>query len=74
MPHALPQLFPGHLALLLQLPQSGRLELRRALLPRQTVDQHLDILPSPGDHLGKELGVVGVVAGVVVRGLGVAHA
>ena len=69
----LPEVVPRHLALLLQLPQPGGLELGRALLPRQAVDQHLDVLPRPGDHLGEELGVVGVVRRGLVRPLRVAE-
>ena len=67
--YGLPQLFPRHLALLLQLPQPSGLELGRALLPRETVDQNLDILPSPSDHLSEELRVVSVVHRLVVRTL-----
>ena len=40
-PHRGPQLLPRQLAVLLQLLQPRRLQLRRALLARQTVYQHL---------------------------------
>merc|ERR1719414_2109094 len=54
------QLLPSNITLLLQVLQPCCLQLCCRLLARKAFYQHLDILGCPGDHLGKEQGVVGV--------------
>ena len=61
--HCLLQLLPSHLTLLLKVLQASSLQLCSGLLTGQAFYQHFNILGSPGNHLGKEQGVVGVRGG-----------